>query len=1008
MNAPVRCSQPTRLTPHRPQGAHGHSAGRRLAFLHIPKTAGTAFGAALAQYFPLGQSLETMHLAGMAGGTNPLLAEIASRFQLIGVGNHLDRDKLDAIEAALPSGERLFTVTLLRDPRARLISQYRHWRRAFSNDGPHNTPEYREVLRAAHGMPLGPFLAERLEFVDRHLRDMQVRMLAGIATSEFLDDTALLTEARASLAEIEVVGTTDTVDEALARIAKAYGWPAPDSVRPLNVAPGAPPPMDDATEVLIEEYTRLDRILWQEIVAGAIDPAPPRPRYGFFRQAPALLGSLVEGGLTRFTMDMPLHGQGWHRREGIAPLARWTGPGLRSTIRLAAPPARVLRISLQLVSVLNWDVVRGCALTLDDRAPVAAPEVVTHGEHPWLEAVFHLPDAGNGQRDLELQVPFTLSHEQVDPSLADKRQKGLAIGEIRLTAVLPDAPVTLGSLFWPGRAWSDEPRENLVDLLNLARGEGPVLADYRHIGLDRQLLSAILDLVAPDHVWPSIREASWLATFARGTPEAVPSPGATLAILATLFEMPGRGRAIATLAARFRHATLLLPCAEDHRLRALVTNPSLAPHLHIVGCTNAILLASLGGLRESGGDQLVEGFLLMLERIASTTPELIGKLSPQVAEGHVRRQIVHALEEIAAAEGATSPMLIALVPERAAATSPASAPAMLQARLEALRTAPGAILRFADPALVDDLTAHLGALSAAEAGSPDAWHAVISAHDRAFRLAGMAAGWRAFDIAANETAKLAARLPGQASILPKPLKPFGEYIDFYKGEARIMARGGLDPALRLALETLGGGLDHVVRLNQAAREVEIALRLLGRCFPGEEILWVDAGCSYGVLLNNVEPPSALGGRYRFLGFDFNAPVVEAARIAAANAGNAHCRFEVGDVAEAVALAAGRRIHLLTAFEVLEHCPDPFRVLRDYRAMDPGMLIVGSPMAETQGILPAEQHLWSFTAEGYMAMVQEAGFAPVGLTKRDVGRFVGGHDWVTVTATTASPATLAQL
>jgi hypothetical protein len=82
------------------------------------------------------------------------------------------------------------------------------------------------------------------------------------------------------------------------------------------------------------------------------------------------------------------------------------------------------------------------------------------------------------------------------------------------------------------------------------------------------------------------------------------------------------------------------------------------------------------------------------------------------------------------------------------------------------------------------------------------------------------------------------------------------------------------------------------------------------------------------------------------------------------------------------------------------------VLRDYRAMEPGMLIAGSPLGEAQGILPAEQHLWSFTAQGYAAMVAEAGFAPVGVNRREVGRFIGGHDWVTVMATTGDPKALA--
>jgi ubiquinone/menaquinone biosynthesis C-methylase UbiE len=152
----------------------------------------------------------------------------------------------------------------------------------------------------------------------------------------------------------------------------------------------------------------------------------------------------------------------------------------------------------------------------------------------------------------------------------------------------------------------------------------------------------------------------------------------------------------------------------------------------------------------------------------------------------------------------------------------------------------------------------------------------------------------------------------------------------------------------------------------------------------------------------VEVPLELRGRCRFLGFDFNAPGIAVARAAAANAGRDHCHFAVGDVAQAKEIAGDARIHLITAFEVLEHCPDPLAVLREYRAMQPGLLIAGSPLGEAQGVLPAEQHLWCFDAAGYAALVAEAGFAPLGVNRREVGRFIGGHDWVTVTATTGDP------
>jgi hypothetical protein len=94
--------------------------------------------------------------------------------------------------------------------------------------------------------------------------------------------------------------------------------------------------------------------------------------------------------------------------------------------------------------------------------------------------------------------------------------------------------------------------------------------------------------------------------------------------------------------------------------------------------------------------------------------------------------------------------------------------------------------------------------------------------------------------------------------------------------------------------------------------------------------------------------------------------------------------------------------------VLEHCPDPLAVLRDYRAIDPHFLVVGSPLSEQQGMLPMKEHLWAFNADGFPALVVEAGFAPIGVNIQHVGHFVGGKDWVMVVATTGDPTTMGHI
>jgi len=1008
MNAPIAAlHRPDEVQGTTTARRPGWAAGMRLAFLHIPKTAGTAFGAALAQRFEQEDIASTLRIALAAGAADPMLGCVAPAYRALGIGSHLDHDKLDAISAGLPPGESLFIVTVLRDPRARLISQYRHWRRSVDSTLADLSAEHREAFLAARHMSLDEFLAARIPFAEGHFRNMQARMLCGYGTSELMDEVTLLATARARLAGIDVIGTTDTVDETLARIAEAYGWSPPDSVRPLNVAPGeAPGAFAPETEALIADLTCVDQALWEDAQGRAETPPLPRDHRRYFLPDPAMTATLLEGARMRFGMDQALDGQGWHVREGAGEtLSRWTGPGRRASIRLRAPQMRRVDLTIRLVSVLDWTMVEGMALTLDGVPPMA-PQGVDHKRpQPVLLASFDMPDAGDGRRELVLEVPFTRSHHDIDPRIDDTRQKGVAIGEIVLSAPAdtPAGPATLGDLLWPAAPWSGATPAQVMELAPHQGPEAVPPVTERQMALDMPLLRGVLELVRPDHVWAAALQ-TFLSAVERGTPLALPAPAGRLAVVVTLFEVAARGAPIAALSERFDDAVLLLPCAEDFRLREVATSPLLAPFLHIIGCTNGVLVANLAAMRREGGQARVEAFLLILERIAATMPEKLAVLRGEFGPAYALQQLDATLRGMAALNAGTASTRDLLATLMLETPQPPPAAAALRERGLAILAAPGTPVTLVEPALVDRLRQLLDHVVATV--DPQAcWNAALVAQECAFRITAILAGWQRFGLAANATAQLALALrPGlpRPPLYPKPAKPFAEYIDFYKSEAVAMAHQPHAPDLVTRLDLLRGGLDHVTRLNQAAREIEIVLRLLGDRFPGEEILWVDAGCSYGVIMNAVVLPANIAGRCAFLGFDFNAPAIEAARIVAGNLGLAHCRYEVGDVAEARSLAAGRRIHLITAFEVLEHCPDPLAVLRDYRAMEPGMLIIGSPLAEAQGIFPAEQHIWAFNGRGFAAMADAAGFAVYGINQRQVGHFVGGHDWVTVAATTGDP------
>ena len=985
---------PRPLTNLAPAQWAGHAAGKRLIFLHIPKTAGTAVASVLTQWFGVDEIMPCS-LAAVRTGSHPVNMMASRRFRLFGIGMHLDHDQVAAIRHALRGEERPFVFTVLREPRARLISQYLHWRRTDDASLAGVDDLTREAYVSARELPLGEFLNKNNPFVIEHFRNYQARLLAGFATCLKRSDDEILETALANMADYDLVGTTSQCDQVLTAAAEAYGWSSPGPLQAVNVSPTrSPPRYDDATEAAIVEYTALDAAVWQSLHAA---PAPTLERTlsCYHEVDHGIQESLLGDGLTRFSMRQQLDGSGWHVREGDVSQVRWTGPGRRSVVRLSAPRSRHLAVSIQVICALDWAMVDGLTLTLDGLPPVAARGRAERDGYPTIEAEFVLPDASHDRRELVIEVPFTRSHAEIDPALNDDRQKGLAVGEIVVSVRGTAPPATLRELFWPGESWSAQPTSRLLDLL-AGRGHAPPQQDNHR---DLPFLSAILDLIAPRHVMAD----DGFRALRRGTPAR--SRGERIAIVATPFKLFDQGATAATCAARHEETVLLLAMAEDPRLRALAKNPLLVPHLHSVGCGSGLLIASLGGMQRAGGVKLMEGFLWLLERIGATTPEKLPTPMDAIDRLHVGLQLRLTLAAVvAAAADAPEPelrsaILATLLPEDA--TPPSLA--IVRSQLTALRARGDTLLELVDPDLLESLEQAVAEAEKLGDDSAAASPSILAAHEKAFRLLGILAGWREWGLKTNTTtalamqcaaAKNATRLLSNAQrqlaaralridmssdvgmLLPKPLKPWREYRDFQTLEASGIGSKAFDAGIDSRRDDPHGLQTHGLQFSQMVQTVEESLRQLGEQFPNEEIVWVDAGCAGGLLLNAVEPPHTIRSRRRFLGIDSCPAAIATAREAAAAAGRSHCRFEVGDFIDAGQLTGGAKIHLITAFSVLEHCPDPLAVLKSWRSLQPARLVVSPARGEPQGVLPSPTDLWTWDAAGFLQMAEEAEFEPI--------------------------------
>ena len=262
---------------HESDAAWHHSAvGRRLVFLHIPKTAGTAITSFLREHFDASEVMPQLEIPFHR--SHPIWPLIARHYQLLGVGMHLEHEHVDAFQRGLANERPPFLLTVLREPKKRLLSQYKEWR-STSDAAMHvATDELKDAILTARTRPFSDFLRSENPMIRVTLDNLQTRLLVGRNLSRTLSDAELLSRARHNLAQYDLVGTTASCDATVALLAEAYGWPLPESGTPRRHVSKLPPAAALATtpadEELMAALTALDQALWDDLINDRL-PAPP-------------------------------------------------------------------------------------------------------------------------------------------------------------------------------------------------------------------------------------------------------------------------------------------------------------------------------------------------------------------------------------------------------------------------------------------------------------------------------------------------------------------------------------------------------------------------------------------------------------------------------------------------------------------------------------------------------------------------------------------------------------
>jgi hypothetical protein len=380
----------------------------QLYFLHIPKTAGSSITRLLEDSWPAGAVAPYRFVDELEEGE-------LERYEVIS-GHH----------GTVPATGGRQVVTLLRDPVRRAWSHYR----ALGPGGDVDPLGQFDTFQAVLDDPVYSWIA----------RDYQARWLAippapaGLSLAGLPpgapgrdpgggsvepSEEELEAGALAMLRRCALAGTVERVDDFVEALGRLVGRPLAAPPR-LNVgSSGDGPPVAEAARV--RELSPIDVRLHGEADAeldralATLPELPPEPRV----ELPY-----------RHTMSDPLYGTGWHARVDSpeAGWHRWTGPGVRSELRLPVRAAGPARVEIAILSACDDDAVLSLRLEVQGRP-------VEHSGEPRGIGV-----AAIARVELDPRVPLTLALEVahtrhlVDAATGARSPDpaGLAIGDISL------------------------------------------------------------------------------------------------------------------------------------------------------------------------------------------------------------------------------------------------------------------------------------------------------------------------------------------------------------------------------------------------------------------------------------------------------------------------------------------------------------------------------------------------------------------------------------------------
>lgn len=426
----------------------------KLVFLHIPKTAGTTLATILQNQFTVSETCPVYYSDALVDISR---AEFA-RYRY--VRGHF---YFDVLQRLIPSLRA--TVTMLRDPVERYISDFAHFQRSEELLVLPADMIEREESRA---MSLEEFVDNVNIRRNRYTRNIQSRLIGAQLEFETSEDlqAAMKTEnevrqvdmniAKQRLDHFAVVGLAERFQESLFLLAYAFGWPPVVRYRCLQVATNRPQRERIPATTLnqIAEFNSLDFELYdhaqqafesrfvqmtQELLeqygtrehAHIKLPLPHETMFDLIEKHYECRYAETHTPIRalRLNFDQAMPGSGWHLAEHEAQHGayRWSGPDTVSTLDFPLTGEGDLAVAFRVLTALSPDVLESLTLTVNDHSiPLdvyhdMAGAAIFEGRIPRQVLANGKPFAR-----LRFHVSRTLAPCELSSDSLDDRELGLA------------------------------------------------------------------------------------------------------------------------------------------------------------------------------------------------------------------------------------------------------------------------------------------------------------------------------------------------------------------------------------------------------------------------------------------------------------------------------------------------------------------------------------------------------------------------------------------------------